>query len=58
MVYCSALLRFFDGEPMLPKKSGGDMLRKPDATSSLARFVAATTWEEVPPEVRHQAKRS
>jgi len=58
MVYRSALLRFFDGEPMLPKKWRGDMLRKPDVTSSLARFVAATTWEEVPPEVRHQAKRS
>src|ERR1700748_1723537 len=40
------------------EKSGGDMLQKPDVTPTLARFVAATRWEEVPPEVRHQAKRS
>jgi 2-methylcitrate dehydratase PrpD len=40
------------------QKSGGDMLRKPDVTPTLARFVAAARWEDVPPEVRHQAKRS
>lgn len=34
------------------------MLRKPDVTQTLARFVAATSWDEVPSEVRHQAKRS
>src|SRR5215469_3793786 len=43
---------------MLLEKSGGDMLQKSDVTPTLARFVAATRWEEVPPEVRHQAKRS
>ena len=34
------------------------MLQKSDVTRALARFVAATRWEEAPPEVRHQAKRS
>jgi 2-methylcitrate dehydratase PrpD len=34
------------------------MLQKSDVTPTLARFVAATRWEEVPPEVKHQAKRS
>jgi 2-methylcitrate dehydratase PrpD len=34
------------------------MLHKPDVTGMLARYVAATRWEDVPPEVRHQAKRS
>src|SRR6201994_1134280 len=43
---------------MLEQKSGGDMLQKSDVTPTLARFVAATRWEEVPPEVKHQAKRS
>jgi 2-methylcitrate dehydratase PrpD len=43
---------------MLLQKSGGDMLRKPDVTPTLARFVAAARWEDVSPQVRHQAKRS
>ncbi|HET7885016.1 MAG TPA: MmgE/PrpD family protein [Bradyrhizobium sp.] len=30
----------------------------PDVTEGLARHIAATRWEDVPPEVRHQAKRS
>jgi 2-methylcitrate dehydratase PrpD len=34
------------------------MLQTSDVTATLARFVAATGWEDVPPEVRHQAKRS
>jgi len=34
------------------------MLQKSDVTPTLARFVAATRWEDVPREVRHQAKRS
>jgi len=34
------------------------MLQTPDVTLPLARFVAASGWEEVPAEVRHQAKRS
>ena len=34
------------------------MLHKPDVTGTLARYVAATRWEDVPQEVRHQAKRS
>jgi 2-methylcitrate dehydratase PrpD len=34
------------------------MLHKPDVTGTLARYVAAARWEDVPREVRHQAKRS
>ena len=34
------------------------MLHKPDVTGTLARYVAATRWEDIPREVRHQAKRS
>ena len=34
------------------------MLHKPDVTATLARYVAATRWEDIPREVRHQAKRS
>jgi 2-methylcitrate dehydratase PrpD len=43
---------------MLPENSGGNMLHKPDVTATLARYVAATRWEDIPQEVRHQAKRS
>src|ERR1700741_1787469 len=43
---------------MLPSKQGGSMLRKSDVTEMLAHYVAATRWEDIPPEVRHQAKRS
>ena len=34
------------------------MLDKPGVTQSLARFVVTTRWDDVPFEVRHQAKRS
>jgi len=34
------------------------MLQRPDVTQKLARYVAATRWDDVPPDVRHQAKRS
>jgi 2-methylcitrate dehydratase PrpD len=34
------------------------MLHKPDVTRSLARYIAATQWSDIPQEVRHQAKRS
>jgi 2-methylcitrate dehydratase PrpD len=34
------------------------MLDKPGVTESLARFVVATRWEDIPSEVAHQAKRS
>jgi 2-methylcitrate dehydratase PrpD len=34
------------------------MLHKPDVTATLARYVAATRWEDIPQNVRHQAKRS
>ena len=34
------------------------MLHKAGVTQSLARFVVATRWEDIPQEVRHQAKRS
>ena len=34
------------------------MLHKPDVTGTLARYVVATRWEDIPREVRHQAKRS
>src|SRR5579872_69052 len=34
------------------------MLHKPGVTESLARHIAATRWDDVPREVRHQAKRS
>ncbi len=34
------------------------MLHKPDVTATLARYVAAARWEDIPQEVRHQAKRS
>jgi 2-methylcitrate dehydratase PrpD len=34
------------------------MLQQVDVTRRLAHYVAATGWEDVPVEVRHQAKRS
>jgi 2-methylcitrate dehydratase PrpD len=34
------------------------MLHKPLVTRTLARYIAAARWEDVPPPVRHQAKRS
>jgi len=34
------------------------MLHKLDVTGTLARHVAATSWDDIPREVRHQAKRS
>jgi 2-methylcitrate dehydratase PrpD len=34
------------------------MLHKPGVTENLARFIVATRWEDVPTEVKHQAKRS
>jgi len=34
------------------------MLHKPDVTRSLARYLAVTRWDDIPREVRHQAKRS
>jgi 2-methylcitrate dehydratase PrpD len=34
------------------------MLIEPGATESLARHVVATRWSDIPPQVRHQAKRS
>ena len=34
------------------------MLHRLDVTGTLARHVAATSWDDIPREVRHQAKRS
>jgi 2-methylcitrate dehydratase PrpD len=34
------------------------MLHKPGVTESLARHITATQWDEIPSQVRHQAKRS
>jgi 2-methylcitrate dehydratase PrpD len=34
------------------------MLRKAGVTESLAQRVVATRWDDIPPQVRHQAKRS
>jgi 2-methylcitrate dehydratase PrpD len=34
------------------------MLQKPGVTESLAQHVVATRWEDIPSQVRHQAKRS
>jgi 2-methylcitrate dehydratase PrpD len=34
------------------------MLHKPGITENLANHIAATRWEDIPPKVRHQAKRS
>jgi 2-methylcitrate dehydratase PrpD len=34
------------------------MLHKSGVTESLARFIVATRWEDIPPPVRRQAKRS
>ena len=34
------------------------MLHKPGVTESLARHIVATQWDEIPSQVRHQAKRS
>jgi 2-methylcitrate dehydratase PrpD len=34
------------------------MLNKPGVTEGLARHVVATRWEDIPLQVRHQAKRS
>jgi 2-methylcitrate dehydratase PrpD len=34
------------------------MLHKPAVTENLARHIAATRWDDIPPQVAHQAKRS
>jgi 2-methylcitrate dehydratase PrpD len=34
------------------------MLHKPGVTEGLARHIVATQWDEIPSQVRHQAKRS
>ncbi|MGB8397285.1 MmgE/PrpD family protein [Bradyrhizobium sp.] len=34
------------------------MLDQPGVTKSLARFIVATRWDDIPSQVRHQAKRS
>src|ERR1700720_3175342 len=34
------------------------MLHKPAVTEHLARHIVATRWDEIPSQVRHQAKRS
>ncbi|MGA2993466.1 MmgE/PrpD family protein [Bradyrhizobium sp.] len=34
------------------------MLYKPGVTDNLARHIAATRWDDIPSQVRHQAKRS
>jgi 2-methylcitrate dehydratase PrpD len=34
------------------------MLRKPGVTEGLAHHIVATRWDDIPPRVRHQAKRS
>jgi 2-methylcitrate dehydratase PrpD len=34
------------------------MSNRTDVTRTLARYVAATQWDDIPPAVRHQAKRS
>jgi hypothetical protein len=47
------------GQPMLAPISGRRMmLHKSGVTHSLARFIAATQWVDIPAPVRHQAKRS
>jgi 2-methylcitrate dehydratase PrpD len=43
---------------MLAQNSGGKMLQQVDVTQRLAHIIATTRWEDVPSEVRHQAKRS
>jgi 2-methylcitrate dehydratase PrpD len=43
---------------MVAEKSGENMLQQVDVTRRLATCVAATRWEDVPPDVRHQGKRS
>jgi 2-methylcitrate dehydratase PrpD len=40
------------------RNKGGGMLHKPLVTQTLARYIAATRWEDIPHDVRHQAKRS
>src|ERR1700692_4245611 len=46
-------------QPMLAAKSGEEsMLHKSGVTESLARFIVATRWDDIPLPVRHQAKRS
>jgi 2-methylcitrate dehydratase PrpD len=40
------------------KKRKNKMLQKPAPTGILARHVAATRWDDLPPKVRHQARRS
>ena len=55
----NALFRFGAGQPMLAPISGRTMmLHKSGVTQSLARFIAAMQWDDIPAPVRHQAKRS
>jgi 2-methylcitrate dehydratase MmgE/PrpD-like protein len=37
---------------------GGGMPHQPLVTRTLARYITATRWEDIPHEVQHQAKRS
>jgi len=37
---------------------GGRVLHNPGVTQVLAKFVADTRWDDLPPQVTHQAKRS
>jgi 2-methylcitrate dehydratase PrpD len=51
-------LNFMAMRSMLDENPGGKMLQQPDVTARLAHYVAAVHWQDVPEEVRHQARRS
>jgi 2-methylcitrate dehydratase PrpD len=43
---------------LLKFRGGGSVLHSPGVTEVLAKFVVDTRWDDLPPQVTHQAKRS
>jgi hypothetical protein len=52
-------LHFLPGRSMLAGQLRGQgVLHNPGVTEVLAKFVVDTRWDDLPPQVTHQAKRS
>src|SRR5580704_7614070 len=52
-------LHFLPGRSMLADQSRGQgVLHNPGVTEGLAKFVVDARWDDLPPQVTHQAKRS
>src|SRR3984885_11435836 len=57
---CRLPLHFRPSRPMLAAKHREEtsVLQQPGVTEPLAKFVVDTRWDDLPPQVTHQAKRS